>query len=144
MIRTCQNCREISHCRCWQAIHSVLCLVPGDNIRYTNLPHAREEGQCCEDQGRNKELPLVEEQNDAIGLLLQIVDGSVYRDALSDQVGLTCSFFLSSSSSLGNTVLPLSSTSGAPRCLTSPDWRSTPVVYPLPAVAIVVILCVCC
>lgn len=45
----------------------VVCLlsfIPGDDWRKTNLVHAREEGECCEDERGPDELVLVEEGNE--------------------------------------------------------------------------------
>ena len=47
-----------------------LSLVPGDDIGYSNLVHAREEGERCEDEGRDDELILVEGLQKALLLCL--------------------------------------------------------------------------
>lgn len=39
----------------------VLSFIPRHNGGQANLVHPREEGKCCKDDGRDNELPFVEE-----------------------------------------------------------------------------------
>ena len=46
----------------------LLCLVPGDNGRETDLPHSGEECECGEDQRSNDEFILVQRLQEGVGL----------------------------------------------------------------------------
>lgn len=42
----------------------LLSFIPGNDGREANLPHPREEGQRCEDQGRDEPLVFVQHSED--------------------------------------------------------------------------------
>ena len=45
----------------------LLCFIPGYNVRSTNLPHACEKGEGCEDQRSYDPFPFIEESNNPLG-----------------------------------------------------------------------------
>jgi hypothetical protein len=50
--------------------------VPGDNWGEPDLPHAREEGERSEDEGRDEEFVVVERLEEGVGLAQEVLDAA--------------------------------------------------------------------
>ena len=116
----------------------VLSLVPCDDIRDSNLVHAREEGECCEDEWGDDEFVLIEGCKKTLLVFFWLEDSQYVPGLKGKQAQSRCFTFcdfLSSISAPGVATEPLLSLPA-----TGPRLRTSAPPYVAPDACTVAII----